>query len=142
MAGIEIERFLVKEGRTMKKVNYTIVFVSDMNRSIRFYRDVLGLPLKFESPKWTEFATLGSTLALHGDAKPAQHAAQDYMPAGSCHPGFEVEDIEPLHQKLVAKGVRCIRPPKMEDFGAKLAVYADPDGLPISISEVARKEKR
>jgi hypothetical protein len=28
-------------------------------------RDVLGLPLKFESPRWTEFATDGATLALH-----------------------------------------------------------------------------
>ena len=39
------------------RVNYAIVFVSDMNRSVSFYRDVLGLPLRFESPEWTEFAT-------------------------------------------------------------------------------------
>ena len=47
------------------RVNYAIVFVSDMKRSVSFYRDVVGLPLKFESPGWSEFATDGATLALH-----------------------------------------------------------------------------
>ena len=36
-------------------VNYAIVFVSDMHRSVSFYRDTIGLPLRFESPHWTEF---------------------------------------------------------------------------------------
>ena len=33
------------------RLNYAIIFVSDMKRSVAFYRDILGLPLKFES-KW------------------------------------------------------------------------------------------
>lgn len=48
------------------RVNYAIVFVSDMKRAVSFYRDVIGLPLGFESPAWTEFATDGAILALHG----------------------------------------------------------------------------
>ena len=47
------------------RVSYAIVFVNDMKRSVSFYRDVVGLPLKFETPGWTEFATEGATLALH-----------------------------------------------------------------------------
>jgi len=47
------------------RLNYAIVFVSDMKRAVSFYRDVLGLPLRFDSPGWTEFATEGATLALH-----------------------------------------------------------------------------
>lgn len=47
------------------RVDYVIVFVSDMKRSTAFYRDVIGLPLKFESDGWTEFATEDATLALH-----------------------------------------------------------------------------
>src|SRR3972149_4176553 len=57
--------------RSDLRVNYAIVFVSDMKRSVAFYRDVLGLPLKFESPGWTEFATDGTTLALHKAGTPA-----------------------------------------------------------------------
>lgn len=47
------------------RLNYAIVFVSDMARSVAFYRDVIGLPLKFDSPEWSEFATEGATVALH-----------------------------------------------------------------------------
>ena len=32
------------------RINYSIIFVSDMDRSVAFYRDVVGIPLKFESP--------------------------------------------------------------------------------------------
>lgn len=39
---------------------------------------------------------------------------------------------------MLTKGVPCIEPPKMQDFG-KLAVYADPDGLPISVWEAAKQ---
>jgi len=37
------------------KLAYVIKFVADMNRAVKFFRDVLGLPLKFESPGWSEF---------------------------------------------------------------------------------------
>ena len=47
------------------KLNYVIKFVADMNRAVKFYRDVLGLALKFESPDWSEFITGETTLALH-----------------------------------------------------------------------------
>ena len=32
--------------------------------AVRFYRNVLGLRLKFESPEWSEFVTGEMTLAL------------------------------------------------------------------------------
>ncbi len=121
----------------MKKLNYAIVFVSDMKRSIVFYRDALGLPLKFESPEWTEFANEGSTIALHL-ADSMNPAAMGQSPAGSCHLGFQVEDLDAVHAQLQAKGVRCIQPPKLQDFGARLALYTDPDGLPISVSETPK----
>ena len=47
------------------KVDYVMVNVSDMSRSVAFYRDILGLPLKFQSPEWSEFQTGATTLALH-----------------------------------------------------------------------------
>ena len=125
----------------LKKLDYTIVFVSDMKRSVEFYRDVLGLPLKFESPGWSEFATGGTTLALHlGDAINPAPSSEGITPAGSCHPGFEVPNLDAFHQKIMASGVKCIQPPKTQDFGGRLAIYTDPDGLPLSFSEPAEKE--
>ena len=49
----------------------TRVMVSDMERSVQFYRDTLGLKLRFQSPDWTEFDLGTTTLALHGGGKPA-----------------------------------------------------------------------
>jgi catechol 2,3-dioxygenase-like lactoylglutathione lyase family enzyme len=120
----------------MHKLNYTIVFVADMKQSIGFYRDVLGLPLRFESPDWTEFATEGTTLALHTavNAKPQE----GNKPAGTCHPGFQVGDLDEFHRTMQARGVRCLQAPKSEEFG-RLAVYADPDGLPISVAEMGKR---
>jgi lactoylglutathione lyase len=126
----------------MRKFAYTMIFVSDMKRSVEFYRDVLGLPLKFESPGWTEFATEGTTLALHpADSLNPERSARGHFPAGSCHPGFEVENLDHFHQTLLAKGVMCIRLPQPLEGGSRLAIYQDPDGLPLSVAETKAPSK-
>jgi catechol 2,3-dioxygenase-like lactoylglutathione lyase family enzyme len=43
---------------------YVIKFVADVNKAVKFYRDMLGLPPKFESSGWGEFVTGENTLAL------------------------------------------------------------------------------
>ncbi len=90
----------------MTKLSHAIIFVSDMARSVAFYRDNLGLPVRFESAKWTEFETPGSTLALHLADVPSDAAAisADAIPAGQCHLSFAVEDIDAFHQEMMAKG--------------------------------------
>ncbi len=120
------------------RVNSAIVFVSDMKRSVVFYRDVLGMSLKFESPGWTEFATEGATLALHksGGSNPDDDTTQP-EPAGRCRPGLGVLNLDDFHKKMVEKGVPCIEEPK-ERFGARIAQYVDPDGLVISVGEQRR----
>lgn len=122
------------------KVSYAIVFVSDMDRSVAFYRDVIGLPLRFESPGWTEFATGEATLALHA-SEPAGTGAGDPedLPAGRCRPGFEVEDLDAFHARVTGRGVSCVRDPETV-FGARVAVYRDPDGLSLSVGEARRPE--
>jgi lactoylglutathione lyase len=47
------------------RIGAVILLVSNMKRSIRFYRDILGMDLKQESKDWTEFSTRGTVLALH-----------------------------------------------------------------------------
>ena len=117
------------------RLNYAIVFVSDMARSVSFYRDVLELPLRFESPGWTEFATDGATLALHaGEEGKANADDARQSPAGRCRPGLSVQDLAKFHARMVANMVPCIQE-STETFGAKIAQYLDPDGLPISVGE-------
>jgi len=117
------------------RVNYAIVFVSDMKRSVSFYRDVVGLPLKFESPGWTEFATDGATLALHA-SETARGGKNDApaVPAGRCRPGLRVMNLDEFHQRMVSNNVPCVQPPT-EAFGSRVAQYVDPDGLGLSVGE-------
>ena len=118
----------------MNTLGYVIVFVSDMEKSIAFYRDVLGFPVKDQSHKWTEFATKGTTLALHLAAAADHTHTHATTPAGHCQIGLTVPDLDAFHRDMVAKGVSCSQPPKEEYFG-RLAIYADPDGLPFSVAE-------
>jgi lactoylglutathione lyase len=117
------------------RVNYAIVFVSDMQRSVAFYRDVVGLPLKFASAGWTEFATEGATLALHLSQQP-NLASDDPQAerAGSCRPGLRVANLDEFHKRMVDHKVPCLQQPKAV-FGTRVALYVDPDGLAISVGE-------
>ena len=120
------------------RVSYAIIFVSDMNRSVSFYRDVLRLPIKLESPEWTEFSTEGATLALHkSDPSNLEERDQQRENAGRCRPGLSVLDLNEFHERMVEQDVPCIQEPK-NVFGARIAQYADPDGLAISVAEEKR----
>src|SRR5262245_13365585 len=100
-----------------------------MKRAVSFYRDVLGLPLRFESPGWTELATEGATLALHASEGPGPERDDPRRaPAGRCRPGLSVPDLDEFHRRMVERRVPCVQEPK-ETFGARIAQYLDPDGL-------------
>ena len=125
-----------------KHADYVMVTVSDMTRSVAFYKDVLGLPLKHESKEWTEFDTGPTKLALHGGGKPKGSTLDEpgKTYAGDCSIGFSVSDLDRLYRELRAKGARFVMPPtKREGEGIKLAVCLDPDGLPISFAEEGRQ---
>src|SRR5271166_498274 len=106
----------------MTKLKYVTLFVSDMDRSVAFYRDVLGWPLKCQSPERTEFATEGTTLALHYASKPSGAAAVQGEIAGRCQLVLSVDDVEAFHQDMVARGTLCIQPPREDAFGFEVAV--------------------
>jgi lactoylglutathione lyase len=125
------------------KVDYVMVNVSDMSRSVAFYRDTLGLRLKFESPGWSEFETGATTLALH-PGSPAPISAtttQAGPPAGTCSLGFSVPDLTSTFAELSERGARFVMPPTDRPTeGIRLAVCIDPDGLAISIAEPIARE--
>jgi lactoylglutathione lyase len=109
------------------KLNFVIKFVDDMDRAVRFYRDVLGLPLKFQSPGWSEFVTGETALGLH---PPSQKNS-----AGSVELGFNVTNLERFHQEMSAKGVQFTMPPTKQDFGGVLAQFVDSEGGHCSVGE-------
>ena len=111
------------------QLKYAIKFVADMDNSVKFYRDTLGLPLKFQSPGWSEFVTGETTLALH--------PASDKNPAGKVELGFTVADVEAFYRDMSAKGVQFSMPPQKQDFGGVLAQFVDSEGSPCSVGAEA-----
>jgi lactoylglutathione lyase len=107
------------------KLQYVIKFVADMDRAVTFYRDVLGLLLKFHSPGWSEFVTGETILALHP-------ASQKNL-AGAVELGFNVPDLDRFHQEMKAKGVQFSMPPTKQDFGGLLAQFVDSEGARCSV---------
>jgi lactoylglutathione lyase len=108
------------------KLSHIIEFVADMNRAVAFYRDVVGLPLKFQSPEWSEFATGETILALH--------PASAKNPAGKLEMGFTVPNLQQFHAELQDKGVQFPMRPAKQDFGGTLAQFVDSEGAHVSVS--------
>jgi len=108
------------------KLSYVIEFVADMDRAVKFYRDTVGLSLKFQSPEWSEFATGETTLALH--------PAREKNNAGAIEMGFNVPDLAKFYKETSAKGVKFPMAPKKQDFGGMLAQFEDSEGGHVSVS--------
>lgn len=106
------------------QLTYAIKYVAHMDRAVAFYRDVLGLAVKFESPEWTEFVTGDTTLALH--------IASPDKRAGTVELGFGTDDVEGFYGKRDRLGVEFTQPPT-EMHGMKLAVFRDSDGAETSL---------
>lgn len=116
-----------------KKVGAVILLVSNMQASIKFYKDTLGLPLKSKSKDWTEFFQDGTVVALH----PMRRKSLVGSSAGMLV-GFMVSDMDATVKELKAKKVKFFKKPKDEPFG-KHAIIEDPDGHLISIAEIKTK---
>jgi lactoylglutathione lyase len=119
------------------KIDYAMVNVSDMARSVAFYRDVLGIPLRFDSPGWSEFETGATTLALHLAPPAAPKGEASHGPtAGTCSLGFSTEDLDKTYAELQSRGAHFVMPPMDQPGeGIRLAVCVDPDGMGISFAQ-------
>jgi lactoylglutathione lyase len=124
-----------------ERIDYVRVMVTDMDRSIVFYRDLLGLRVRFTSPDWTELDTGHTTLALHAGAK--QAGVWDKRLGGTASLGFYVKDVDAAARELRARGVRLLlEPENRPGEPIRLAVIADPDGLEINLTQLVRQPPR
>jgi len=109
----------------MMRVAYVNIFVTDLSRSVEFYRNLLGLDLQFSSEEHG-FASFGAGGVRLGIALPGS----DHQELVGRHTGvgIEVADLEAEHIRLSGLGVRFIMPPTNQAWGGFMALFADPDG--------------
>jgi len=116
----------------MVHLRYTILFVSDLDRSIRFYRDALGLKLASDDRDQADFDGGGIRLTLHQAHSDAPHHSPPTR-VGSVRLGFHVDRLDPVHDRLIRADTRCLQPPETR-MGVRMALYEDPDGFHFTVA--------
>jgi lactoylglutathione lyase len=112
--------------------------VSDLERSERFYVDVLGLTVltRIDTPEVREVIVgdpeLGSRLMLAAHAVPTGFGS----PAGIWKVFVETDDAAALYERAVAAGAEAVEPPKLlERFRVTIAFIRDPDGYLLELGQ-------
>jgi catechol 2,3-dioxygenase-like lactoylglutathione lyase family enzyme len=120
-------------------LNHVIVYVRDVERSLRFYRDRLGFRTIEAMPGYARLRSPlgGATIALH--ASPARRPSTGTRPVVLY---FEAPDLERLCQRLRRGGVRFEQLPRRMPWGWEHAYLRDPDGHSISLYRAGRKRFR
>jgi catechol 2,3-dioxygenase-like lactoylglutathione lyase family enzyme len=144
----------------MEGVFHTGLTVSDLDRSIAFYRDVLGLTVQIPptdvfggedvsrgigvpgaSLRLAVLKTGAGSLELLEYRTPASPIERPVPPnsLGAMHVAFQVQDIRRVMAELEAKGVRFLSGPNIVDDGPlagwRWVYFHDPDGIALELVE-------
>jgi lactoylglutathione lyase len=116
----------------IKKVGNVILAVKDLDKSLAFYHEIIGLPIKRQRRSWVDLGTSGALLSLHPASLTAQHIGSSIENGITI--GFLVGDVTSAVEELKSKGVKIYRDVIARDAG-KNAVVLDPDDYLISLFE-------
>jgi catechol 2,3-dioxygenase-like lactoylglutathione lyase family enzyme len=115
----------------VETLDLVFYWVSDMDRAVEFYRDVLGLSVvRRDGDSWALFEAGGRRFALH-----AATEGQSVTPGGAT--AFAVHDLDAARARLADRGVRSSHEGDVEGY-ARFASFLDPDGNTFQLIEYAR----
>ena len=140
----------------IKDVRHIGIVVTDMEKSLKFYRDLLGLKIKSLVDEEGQFldnilahenvknkvaklyAKNGNALVELIDSKSyGNKKDRDFFTIGASHFAFTVDNLEKTYDYLVKNGVKFTAPPQQTPDGfAKVTFCEDPDGTLIELVEV------
>lgn len=144
------------------KGHHTGFTVGSLERSLAFYRDLLGLELVFQwNPQadyireivgYPEVDLHSAILRIPGsdtflellEYRNIPQASVDMANGniGNGHIAFTVDELDPLFDRLTAAGVKSVSPPVTPTIGPNKggrAVYIiDPDGFRVELIQAAR----
>jgi lactoylglutathione lyase len=128
--------------RSMDQVGYVILFVADLERSVAFYRDVIGLPFKLHGDGYVEFATRGTRFGLYDrdrlEELTGQGTERPQSPGGEVV--FLVEDVDAEAARLRAAGAPILRGPVDRAWGHRTLHVLDPDGFVVELAGEIRRQ--
>ncbi len=110
-----------------------ILNVSDMQQSLRYYRDVLGFSVAWEWGEPTGFACV-----KRGNVE--LFFCHQGQGVGSCWLSIFVADIDELHKEYLASGAIIRQPPTNFPWGVREMNIEDPDGHRLRIGSESNAE--
>lgn len=143
----------------IKNIRHTGIVVTDMDESLKFYRDLMGLKPVIDFVEKGEFiATISNTqgidlrmvklIADDGGMVELLHYISHPQPergdnklynTGPTHVAFTVEDVDATYAQFTAQGIRCNSEPVISPDGkAKLFFCQDPDGTYLEMVQMLK----
>lgn len=126
------------------------LFVNDMAKMIRFYRDVLGFEIKEGEDTSNVYLVKDGTLFLlygRNDFEKMTSRKYEYIKGLNGH--FEIalyvdtfEEVDKVYADVISKGAVSVLEPETEPWGQRTCYIADPEGNLIEIGSFNRPFER
>ena len=122
------------------------LFVDDMPRMIRFYRDVLGFEIQEdENTKNVYLIKDGTLFLLYGRSDFESMTSRKYQYIKGLNGHFEIAlyvdtfaEVDQAFEDAVSKGAAPVLAPETEPWGQRTCYVADPEGNLIEIGSFNR----
>lgn len=114
------------------KLGLVMIVVRNMERSVAFYRDVLGLKLLIQQDNWSQFDAGNVLIGLHPEGDEVRVA-----PTTGISIGIYVDNMDKAVTEIRRRFGKISVGPRNEPFG-RWALVFDPDGYSVQIIEMAR----
>jgi catechol 2,3-dioxygenase-like lactoylglutathione lyase family enzyme len=150
----------------MQGLHHFGITVKDLDASVRFYHDILGLEFSTEPSPWFDGPGLGPAVGVPGAAlrqvclklgdssfelleyrTPPSETDEPLKShcRGASHVGFLVDDIQAKKAELESKGIEFYSDVNVVDEGVlagwRWVYFEDPDGYPLELVEVAYRNE-
>ena len=117
------------------------IFVNDMAKMIRFYRDVLGFEIKeAENTENVYLVKDGTLFLLYGRKDFEKMTSRRYEYVKGLNGHFELalsvdtfDEVDSAFKKTVESGAQAVMKPTTEPWGQRTCYIADPEGNLIEI---------
>ncbi len=122
----------------VNKLHHTRYRVTDLERSVKFYREVLGLTevRRNKSPRGSELVFLKAPQSEELiEICYYPNSGQVAVPEDLTHLGFEVDSLEEFGRHIAALGVEFSDGPTMKETGGGFAFIDAPEGYEIELIE-------